>query len=234
MTISSDFAPTSTGPTTTLPGEVDFRAILPELTSPQERYDHGYQRGYMAGYAEGARQAQAERAADLASQRATWAASQARASALLGQLAGATEQYLQVYGPREAQLTDELVRTAFELAEAIVTCELKTRPDRAFEVAHRVLMDLPAGPAIVRVHPDDVAFVQGALESLGNGAQKVTVMSDPTVGAGGCVVSSGATTVDGRLPQALSRAREAFCADEDGRQPAGPAVGSYATGSYVE
>ena len=53
-------------PTTTLPSSIDMDELLPELNSPQERYDHGYKRGYLAGYAEGARQAQAERAADAA------------------------------------------------------------------------------------------------------------------------------------------------------------------------
>ena len=67
MTTSTDpFLSTSMGPTTTLPSSIDMDALLPELNSPQERYDHGYKRGYLAGYAERARQAEAERAADLA------------------------------------------------------------------------------------------------------------------------------------------------------------------------
>ena len=62
MTISSEaFAHISGEPTTSVPGFIDMGAVLPELSSPQERYDHGFKRGYLAGYAEGARQAQAER-----------------------------------------------------------------------------------------------------------------------------------------------------------------------------
>ena len=70
-------------PTTTLPSSIDMDALLPELNSPQERYDHGYKRGYLAGYAEGARQALAERAADLASEKNASSATQARAKAAL-------------------------------------------------------------------------------------------------------------------------------------------------------
>lgn len=226
MTISSDFVATSDGATTSLPGTIDVSDVLPELTTPQERYDHGYKRGYMAGYAEGVRQAQAEHAAELAAQKAASAASQSRAAALLSKLSTATEQYLAVYGPREAQLTDEVVLAAFELAEAVVDCELRTRPERAVEVAHRALMGLPTGPAIVRAHPDDVPFFQQASHSLGNGAQKVAIVADPSVGVGGCIITSGATTVDARLTVALAKARQAFLADdEDGQAGPGPGTG---------
>lgn len=215
MTTSSDFIPSSDGATTVLPGAADLQDVLPELTTPQERYDHGYKRGYMSGYAEGARQAQAEHASDLASHKASWAAAQARAGSLLAQLATATERYLELYGPREAQLTDELLGAAFELAEAVVACELRTRPDRALEVAHNVLMGLPSGPAIVRVHPDDAALLEGPARALGNAAQQVSVVPDPSVGPGGCVVTSGATTVDARLVEALQRARQALLSDDE-------------------
>ena len=103
MTTSNEhFAPGAAEPTTALPYFIGLDKTLPELTSPQERYDHGFKRGYMAGYAEGARQAQAERAADLASQKATWAAAQARAGAMVSQLASATEEYLAHFGPATA------------------------------------------------------------------------------------------------------------------------------------
>ena len=86
MTISSDpFVAPSEGVTTNLPGFIEMREVLQELTTPQERYDHGFQKGYMAGYAEGARQAQAENAGELASHKAAYAATQALASALVSQ-----------------------------------------------------------------------------------------------------------------------------------------------------
>ena len=223
MTTSSDFFASSEGATTTLPGPVDMAAVLPELTTPQERYDHGYQRGYTAGYAEGARQAHAELAADLATHKAAWAAEEARASALLARLATAADHYVDVYGPREAELTDAAVRTAFELAEAIIGRELSLRPDRAIEMARQVLRTLPTGPAIVRVNPDDVSLLEAAGPTLGNGAQQVTLVADPAVGAGGCIVSSGATSVDARLGVALEAARQAFCDGVEAPGGAAPA-----------
>ena len=157
----------ASGPTTTLPNFIEVGMMLPELTTPQERYDRGFQRGYMAGYAEGARQAQAEGAAELASQ-AAWAATQARASALVSQLASATDEYLARWGGRDLAMTEELMAAAFSLAEAVVGCELRARPDRALEVARATLASLPAGPVVVRVHPDDEVFMRDASSWRGN------------------------------------------------------------------
>jgi flagellar assembly protein FliH len=210
------FAPGAGEPTTALPNYIDMGNVLPELTSPQERYDHGYKRGYMAGYAEGARQAQAERAADLAAHKATWAAAQARAGALVSQLASATEGYVARFGPRDEVITEQLIRAAFELAEAVVTCELRTFPNLAIEVAKRVLATLPTGPAVVRVNPGDEQLLREAVGMLGGGRDAVTVMADPVVGPGGCIITSGARTVDARIEEALARARAAFCNPVDG------------------
>ena len=199
------------GLTTSIPGFVEMGAVLEELTSAQERYDHGFQKGYMAGYTEGARQAQAENAADLASHKAVWASAQARASALVSQLSSAAEEYLARWGARYVALSEDSVGAAFELAEAVVACELRTRPDRALQVAKAVLADLPVGLVVVRVHPDDEAFMREAM-ALGGTVSGVTLVADAAVGTGGCVVSCGGTTVDARVAEALRRAREAFCA----------------------
>jgi len=50
-------------------------------------------------------------------------------------------------GARDVTLTEDLMRAAFELAEAVVACELRARPDRALQVAKAVLADLPTGPS---------------------------------------------------------------------------------------
>jgi len=222
MTTSSDpFVAPADGLTTSLPGLVEMGAVLQELTTLQERYDHGFQKGYMAGYVEGARQAQAESAGELASHKAAWAAGQARASALLSQLASAADGYLARWGARDIALTEELIGAAFQLAEAIVACELRTRPDRPLQVAKAALAALPTGPVVARVHPDDGPFMRDAMAPENVGVA-VTIVTDPAVGPGGCVVTCGGTTVDARVAEALRRARTAFCepaADADGPRP---------------
>lgn len=213
MTSLNKFAPIYDEPTTAVPSLSNMCDVLPELSSPQERYDHGFQRGYTAGYAEGARQAQAEKAADLATQKAAWAQTMSKASALVSQLATATEEYLTRFGPRDLELTEALVRAAFELAEAVVGSELRTRPELPLEIARKILAELPAGPATVRVNPSDQALLDEAAAGLGKSRAEVAIVADPAVGPGGCIVTSAAKTVDARVEQALVRAREAFCSE---------------------
>jgi flagellar assembly protein FliH len=218
--------------TTSLPGFVEMGAVLQELTTAQERYDHGFQKGYMAGYAEGARQAQAENAAELASHKAVLASARARAGALVSQLASATEQYLARWGARDVALTEQLTGAAFELAEAVVACELRTRPDRPFQVAKAALATLPTGPVVARVHPDDAAFMRDALGPDSTGTS-VSIVTDPAVGPAGCIITCAGTTVDARVAEALGRARAAFCepATTDADQPGAPFAGAPGAGA---
>jgi flagellar assembly protein FliH len=218
MTSSSNsFAPASTGPTTTLPGSLD--AVLPELTTTQERYDQGYKRGYLAGYADGARQAQAERAADLASHKAAFAAVQADAGKLLSGLATATQEHMARLRAEAPGISDALVGVAFELAEAVLGCELRARPEIVIESARRALASLPdGGPAVVRVHPDDEPILRDAAGSLScnRAGQGVAVLADQGVERGGCIVNSGGSTIDARVTEAVARARAAFSATSAG------------------
>lgn len=211
MTSSSEFAPASTGPTTTLPRSLD--AVLPELTTTQERYDQGYKRGFLAGYADGARQAQAERAADLASHKASCAATQANANKLLGGLATATQEHIARLRAEAPGLTEELVGVAFELAEAVLGGELRTRPELVIEVTRKALASLPdGGQAVVRVHPDDEPILREAAASLScnRTGQGVTVVADRGVERGGCIVASGGSSMDARVTEAVARACAAF------------------------
>lgn len=196
-------------PTTRIPSDLEA-TILPELSTPQERYDYGWKRGYMAGYAEGARAAEAERAADLVAQKTAWANKEARMSALVSSLADATEGYLGSFGGRDLALTERLLSAAFQLAEAVVGCEIRTRPALALDIARAALADMPTGPAVVRVNPGEKEVVEEAAAALGPAWRHVTIKADETVSPGGCTVSSGATTADARIEEALSRARAAL------------------------
>jgi flagellar biosynthesis/type III secretory pathway protein FliH len=127
-------------------------------------------------------------------------------------LATATDEYVGRFGARDVALTESLIAAAFELAEAVVACELRTRPERAVEVARAILASLPSGPAVVRVNPADEAVMMDAACTLGDSRYGVSVVPDPSVGAGGCIVTSAAKTVDARIEEALERARAAFYA----------------------
>ena len=199
------------GLTTSIPGFVEMGAVLEELTSAQERYDHGFQKGYMAGYTEGARQAQAENAADLASHKAVWASAQARASALVSQLSSAAEEYLARWGARDVALSEDLGGSGLRAGRG--GRRLRTaHPPRPCPPGGQGGPGRPAGRARRRpCAPRRRGFMREAM-ALGGTVSGVTLVADAAVGTGGCVVSCGGTTVDARVAEALRQAREAFCA----------------------
>ncbi len=64
----------------------------------------------------------------------------------------------------------------------------------------------------MRVNPADEEMMAEAATALATTRRDgLVVRADPAVGPGGCVVTSGATTVDARVEEALLRARAAFC-----------------------
>ena len=72
------------------------------------------------------------------------------------------------------------------------------------EGAFRALALAPAGDAVVRLHPDDIATAGGDF------ARDLTILADPTVEPGGCIVEIGACTIDAQISTALDRVREAL------------------------
>ncbi len=66
-------------------------------------------------------------------------------------------------------------------------------------------MGRSSADATVRLHPDDLARMQVPAEELAPG-RALHFVADTTVEPGGCVLESGATTVDASIGPALDRA----------------------------
>jgi len=152
-------------------------------------------------------------------------------------------------GAAREELVDEAVRFGLEVAEAVLARELSRSPaDNLKDALRRVLGAAPAGAwpapagdgpsgaaasvggadpgrstgAVVRLNPDDAAFVAEAMERrhpdrpFGRGPtfygllSGLRVQPDPTVERGGCVLELGAERIDGQVSQALARVRAAL------------------------
>ncbi len=99
---------------------------------------------------------------------------------------------------------------ATELARRVVRHELAAEPERIARVATEAIdaMMLSAKHMVLRVHPDDLAFVQaGCAEQLA--ARGARVVADSAVTRGGCRVESDIggvdATVEERWRQAIAR-----------------------------
>ena len=173
-------------------------AIDPAIAAAEER--RGYDDGYRAGMAESL-------AAGRVAVAAESAATVARLEILCRSLADTAEDLRRRQALELTGLEDALARPAVDLASAIVGRELEVAASPGADALARALALVPAGcTAIVRLHPADAAVlgdVQGAL----------TVIPDPAVEPGGCILEVGDSRIDAQLGPAIDRVRAALLGD---------------------
>jgi flagellar assembly protein FliH len=169
----------------------------------QRGYDDGYQVGLAEGLAAGRESAAAESAAAVA-----------RLEALAQSLAAAAADL----GRRQAQeltgLEDALARAAVDLASAVVGRELEVSLSPGADALARALALVPAGSiAVARLHPADAAILAAGPSGgdAANGA--LTVIPDPAIEPGGCILEVGDSRIDAQLGSALDRVRAALQGD---------------------
>jgi len=176
-----------------------YRALDPAATAKaiEAGRSAGFDAGYRDGYAAGIAAAQDELDA-MAKQYAT----------TVGQLMSALTKAaaeLQTRATVEmAQIEDDLAAAALTIAEAVIGRELALADAPGQDAIARALALAPAGDAIVRLHPDDVATAGGDF------GRELTILADPSVEPGGCIVEIGACTIDAQIGTAVERVREAL------------------------
>jgi flagellar assembly protein FliH len=187
-----------------LPGPAT--AVDPARAAAEER--RGYDAGYQAGLAEG-----------LAAGRAAAAAESAAAVARLETLAGALTAAADDLRRRQALdltgLEDTLARAAVDLAAAVVGRELEVAASPGADALARALALVPAGStAVARLHPADAArLADGDAAQAGGTPNAVTIIPDPAIEPGGCILEVGDSRIDAQLGPALDRVRSALLGD---------------------
>jgi flagellar assembly protein FliH len=168
------------------------------------------QEGFSAGHAEGVAaaaqvvaEAEAAAAARLADVQARWERRMASATAALGAAVAALEA---AAVPTADDVRDTLLDGALTLVEDLLGRELSASTTAGVDAVRRALTLVPAdAPAVVRLHPDDLAEVPPhALAAL---PASVTVVADDAVERAGAVAECGARRVDAQLSTALARVR---------------------------
>lgn len=203
-----------------LPGPA--AAVDPVVAAAEER--RGYDEGYRAGLAEGL-------AAGRAAMSTESAAHLARLEALIRSLDEAAADLRRRQALELAGLEDALARTAVDLASAIIGRELQVAVSPGADALARALALVPAGAtAVARLHPADAALLDGerpstsliAPDSSGSTAHGatapavpggVTIVADPAIEPGGCILEVGDSRIDAQLGSALDRVRAALLGD---------------------
>jgi flagellar assembly protein FliH len=187
-----------------VPQMPDFEALAQEhqaRLSAMERdaFTKGYAQGERAGMEAGAKRAEA----------------MLRRVALTVEELGALRQTLANQSERQ------MVQLALMLAKRIVHREVSLDQELVAAMAHVALKKLgSASPATIRLNPDDYPVV--ARESARWTGTQVTVVPDPSVARGGCLVESEFGRIDSALDTQFDEMTRALLGDS-GDASFGPA-----------
>lgn len=156
----------------------------------------GYEDGYTAGRARALEDAAVEISGLSAGVTSAIAGLDAAAAALTARSA--------------AEIADaerSVITLAVQIAETILGRELATCDAPARDALARALQLAPARTdATARLHPADLATIS-ELETLA-GDRAVTLVADPAVEPGGCVLEVGPCRIDAQVGPALARVRK--------------------------
>ncbi len=164
--------------------------------------------GFAGGRAEGLTAAadvvaQAERAATerLTAAQERWERRIASATAALGAAAARLDE---AAVPTADEVRETVLGTVLTLVEDLLGRELALADSPVLDAVRRALTLCPEDvPAVVRVHPDDLAELPaGALDEL---PDSVRVVGDPAVERAGAVAETGSRRIDAQLAAALER-----------------------------
>jgi flagellar assembly protein FliH len=169
---------------------------------------HAHAEGYAAGHAEGmtaaaAVVAETERAAAerLADVQARWERRVASATAALG---AAVTRLDEAAEPVADEVRETILATVLTLVEDLVGRELALADSPVLDAVRRALTLCPAdAPAVVRVHPDDLAEIPA--EALAALPESVRVVADADIERAGAVAETGSRRIDAQLGAALER-----------------------------
>lgn len=156
----------------------------------------GYEDGYNAGRARAAEDAAVEIAALSAGITSALTALETAATTLTAR-----------QGTQVADVERSVTALAVQIAETILGRELAACDTAALDALTRALqLAPPRADATARLHPGDVATI-GELGSL-HADRTVTLIADPAVERGGCVLDVGPCRIDAQVGPALARVRK--------------------------
>ncbi len=167
-------------------------------TRANERAQHA------KGYAEGLAVAKAETDRRLAELNARVQ----RLDSIIGLLARPLEEL-------DGEVENQLTLLALTVGKQMVRRELKTDPAQVIAVIRESVGRLPAATRDIRVHlhPEDAAIVREHL-SKPSGDRAWSIVEDPALSRGGCMVRTDTSQLDARLDSRLNAIVSAAFGDE--------------------
>jgi flagellar assembly protein FliH len=157
----------------------------------REAFTKGYAAGERAGVEAGAR----------------------RADAMLRRVAQTIDELSQLRRTIIRDTERQMVQLALALARRVVVREISLDPDLVAALAHVAVERLgDQSPATIRLHPEDFATVAAHRGEQWEGTQ-VSVLPDPAVQRGGCVVESDFGLIDASIDAQFAELSRALLGD---------------------
>jgi len=105
----------------------------------------------------------------------------------------------------DAEVERELVELALAVGKQLARRELRTEPTQIIAIVRESLAQLPLAAREVRVHlhPDDAQTVRERL-AAGGGERAWSLIEDPTLTRGGCLVQSEMSRIDARMESRIA------------------------------
>lgn len=171
--------------------------------------------GFASGRAEGLTAAagvvaEAERAATerMTEAQQRWERRIASATAALGAAAARLED---ASLPTAEDIRETVIGSVLTLLEDLLGRELALADSPVLDAVRRALTLCPAdAPALVRVHPDDLAEIPA--DALAELPDSVRVVGDPAVERAGAIAETGSRRIDAQLVSALERVQAVLSA----------------------
>jgi len=105
----------------------------------------------------------------------------------------------------DAEVENMLLHLALTVGKQLARRELTVDPTQVIAIIRESLAELPAAAREIRVHlhPDDAAIVRERLTAPSN-ERAWSVIEDPTMSRGGCIVRTDNSQIDARLESRIS------------------------------
>jgi flagellar assembly protein FliH len=115
----------------------------------------------------------------------------------------------------DAEIESELAQLALAIGKQLARRELRIEPTQVIAILRESLALLPAAAREVRVqlHPEDAATIREHLTAPGS-ERAWTIIEDPTLSRGGCVIHSQSSRIDARLEARIAAVAASALGDE--------------------
>lgn len=169
-------------------------------------FEQGRTAGFEQGHAEGFAQGLAESQEQLAEEKARL---QQMADTFGAEIAHASER-----------ISSDVLELALDLSKAMLKQALNVRPELVIPIVGNAIRYLPAlqQPALLMLHPDDVALVTRHMaDELTKAGWRV--VEDAQMERGGCRVETGSNQIDASAPSRWQRIAAALGKESDWLAP---------------